>query len=58
VRVAEHLLALQQRTLFAAGHRARRKVVQVDEVAVEPLLIRSLGAQARLEFVVANDATL
>ena len=58
VRVAEHLLALQQRALVAAGHGTRRQVVEVDEVAVEPLLVRALRAQARLQLVVADDAAL
>ena len=55
LRVAEGLLA--------AGHRgggvhdvlALGQVVEVDQAGVQPLLVRVLGGEARLDLVVGDD---
>ncbi len=58
LRVAERLLAVEQRHFRARRRRRRRQVLQRDARAVDPRAVRLGGRERALELVVVDDAAL
>ncbi len=58
VGVAEHLLAPQHRAVGVHDVLARGQVGQLHDAGVQPVLIRVLGREGRLDLGVVDDAAL
>ncbi len=58
LRVAERLLAIEQRLAELASRRARRQVLELDAHAVDPLPVRLGRRELVLQLLVVDDAAL
>ena len=58
LRVAEGLLALQDRVVIRLLRARGRQIVDVDEIAVQPLAIGMLRRQVAFDLLIVDDAAL